>query len=246
MPFTFAHPAIVLPLRKLPRHWHSLTGLIMGSITPDFEYFIRMRVQSIYSHTWSGLFWFDVPLGMLLTFVYLRFIRDGLIAHLPLALNRRFSKCRGVALMKSLRYVIVMALSVLIGATSHLLWDSFTHPNGYFVQLMPMLSFAIPIHHHYIAVYKLLQHGSTLAGFAFITIVVYKLPKEKSTPIAQITGYWYVILISVILTVIVRLLCGLTLKAYGNLIVTCICGVLIGLIFSSFLVYVKLKTPKYS
>src|ERR1700712_1533317 len=96
MPFTLAHPAIVLPLRKLPKHWYSLTGLIIGSITPDFEYFIRMRVQSIYSHTLWGLFWFDIPLGLLLTFGYLSFIRDGLVDNLPPALNRRFSKCRAM------------------------------------------------------------------------------------------------------------------------------------------------------
>jgi hypothetical protein len=42
MPFTFAHPAIVLPLKHLPKRWYSLTGLIIGSMTPDFEYFIRM------------------------------------------------------------------------------------------------------------------------------------------------------------------------------------------------------------
>jgi len=43
MPFTFSHPAIVLPLATLRRQWISATGLIIGSITPDFEYFIRMK-----------------------------------------------------------------------------------------------------------------------------------------------------------------------------------------------------------
>ena len=41
MPFTFSHPAAVLPLRLLPRHWFSLTGLVIGSMVPDFEYFLR-------------------------------------------------------------------------------------------------------------------------------------------------------------------------------------------------------------
>ncbi|WP_262496247.1 DUF4184 family protein [Flavobacterium piscis] len=39
MPFTFSHPAIILPLKYLPKNWISLTGLIIGSLTPDFEYF---------------------------------------------------------------------------------------------------------------------------------------------------------------------------------------------------------------
>ena len=68
MPFTLAHPAIVLPLaaKKLRM---SATGLVIGSMVPDFEYFIRMRTESKYSHTLAGLFWFDLPLGLLLCFV---------------------------------------------------------------------------------------------------------------------------------------------------------------------------------
>lgn len=59
MPFTFSHPAIVLPLTSLPKRCISVTGFVIGSLTPDFEYFIRMKVKSEYSHTISGLFWFD-------------------------------------------------------------------------------------------------------------------------------------------------------------------------------------------
>ena len=44
MPFTFSHPAIVLPLVRKSGHWFSATGLIIGSLTPDFEYFMRMRI----------------------------------------------------------------------------------------------------------------------------------------------------------------------------------------------------------
>jgi len=36
MPFTFSHPAIVLPLTKA-RLKLSATGLIVGSTIPDFE-----------------------------------------------------------------------------------------------------------------------------------------------------------------------------------------------------------------
>ena len=39
MPFTFSHPAIVLPLTFLRRQWFSLTGLAVGSLTRDVKYF---------------------------------------------------------------------------------------------------------------------------------------------------------------------------------------------------------------
>lgn len=41
MPFTFSHPAIILPLSYLPKKWFSLTGLIIGSLIPDFEYLLE-------------------------------------------------------------------------------------------------------------------------------------------------------------------------------------------------------------
>ena len=50
MPFTFAHPAIVLPFYKKPKFF-SMTTLIIGSMSPDFEYFLRVKIKSDMSHT---------------------------------------------------------------------------------------------------------------------------------------------------------------------------------------------------
>jgi hypothetical protein len=90
MPFTFSHAAIVLPLRLLPKKWFSLTALVIGSLTPDFEYFIRMKVQSNFSHTILGVFWFDLPFGILLAFLFHNIVRNSLFENLPLPLRSRF------------------------------------------------------------------------------------------------------------------------------------------------------------
>ena len=90
MPFTFSHPAIILPLNYLPKKWISLTGLVIGSLTPDFEYFIRMKIESNYSHTFWGIFWFDLPLGILLTFIFHNIVKTELFKNLPKELNQRF------------------------------------------------------------------------------------------------------------------------------------------------------------
>ena len=69
MPFTFAHPAIVLPLlKKKYSRYFSATGLIVGSMAPDFEAFIGFRKEKIYSHNWLGVFWFDLPLALIIAF----------------------------------------------------------------------------------------------------------------------------------------------------------------------------------
>jgi len=91
MPLCFAHPAAVIPLNSLNKRWFSLSGLVMGSITPDFEYFARMKGISIFSHTWPGLFWFDMPLAMLLMVFYNDLIKNNMIDHLPAFINRHVS-----------------------------------------------------------------------------------------------------------------------------------------------------------
>jgi hypothetical protein len=92
MPLTFAHPAIILPINWMGNRWTSLTGLVAGSVAPDFEYFFRMRVMSVYSHTWLGILYFNLPVGVLLCFTYHNAVRHGLIKNLPKCLYRRFEQ----------------------------------------------------------------------------------------------------------------------------------------------------------
>ncbi|AMR32538.1 hypothetical protein A0256_14455 [Mucilaginibacter sp. PAMC 26640] len=234
MPFTFSHPAIILPFRNLPKRWVSLTGLIIGSMVPDFEYFIRMRVKSIYSHTWPGLFWFDLPLGLVIIFVYQILIKDRVILHLPVVLNRRFSRFRGVDKQGSfLQYFTIVALSILIGAASHILWDGFTHPNGYFVTVVPVLSTTIQLGGHQLMVYKVIQHGSSIIGAIVIVLAVYTLPLGNAKRSHHIISFWVQIIVISIVVLVVRLIAGLSYHQYGNVIVTIIAGGFIGLIVTS-------------
>lgn len=165
MPFTFSHPALILPLTFLPKKWFSLTGLVIGSLTPDFEYFIRMKIQSNYSHTLSGLFWFDLPLGILLAFIFHNTVRDKLFVNFPTILSsrlKRFNLFEWNNYFKT--HWFVVAVSVLIGAVSHIFWDSFTHDNGYFVQTIPRLTNTINLFCGQISILKILQHSSTILG----------------------------------------------------------------------------------
>jgi len=91
MPFTFSHPALVLSLTGKSRPLSS-NGLIIGSLTPDFEFFLRMSTHSHYSHTLSGLFWFDIPLGILLAFVFHNIVRDSLFDNLTAFLQARLKR----------------------------------------------------------------------------------------------------------------------------------------------------------
>ena len=233
MPFTFSHPAIVLPLTFLPRQWFSLTGLVIGSLTPDFEYFIRMRVQSNYSHNIYGLFWFDLPLGLLLAFIYHNIVRDSLFNNLPTNLKSRLSKFKLFdwnSYFKQNWFVIL--ISILIGAVSHLFWDSFTHDNGYFVQTIPALTSTIELFGIQLPPFKILQYLSTLLGGIAIVFALFKLQADKNIAGQLNLRYWGIVTTLILAIISVRLLSGLNYKLYGHLIVTAISAGLISLILT--------------
>ncbi|WCM43181.1 DUF4184 family protein [Flavobacterium sp. CBA20B-1] len=236
MPFTFSHPAIILPLTFLPRHWFSLTGLVIGSLTPDFEYFIRMRIKSEFSHTIEGLFWFDLPLGLILAFLFHSIVRDRLFDNLPTFLKSRFLSFQKFDWNEHFKKNwIVVSISILIGGSSHIFWDSFTHDHGYFVQTIPALQNVVDFLGRQIPILKILQHSSTLLGGLIIAFAIYKLPQSKTENDNINLKYW-AILVGLTSTIIsIRLLSGLDLKQYGNVIVTAISAGLISLTITPWL-----------
>lgn len=233
MPFTFSHPAILLPLKYFPKKWFSLTGLVIGSLTPDFEYFIRMRVQSIYSHTFYGIFWFDLPLAILLCFIFHNIIRNELYNNLPQVIKSRvliFSFFNWNNYFKS-NWIIVL-ISIIIGTTSHLFWDSFTHDHGYFVNHIDGLRSSISFFNLKIPVLKIAQHLSSLIGGIFIFFALSKLPKKIISVTLTNKFYWIYLTSFATVIITIRFLSGIHLKSYGTIIVSFLSAILISLILT--------------
>lgn len=232
MPFTFSHPAVILPLTT-KRFRLSATGLIIGSIIPDFEYFMRMKVQSNYSHTLPGLFWFDLPLGLVLCFIYHGVVRISFIDNSPAFIKKRLCQFKSFKWTKyfSSNWFIV-CLSILTGAFSHLFWDSFTHETGYFVERSLVLKEPIHLISLTLPIYKVIQHLSTLIGGLITIIVFLTIEKTKVKMTGIIYKYWLLIVSITLTVVILRLLLGLQLNEYGNIIVTMISAGLISLMLT--------------
>lgn len=240
MPFTFSHPAIILPLKYLPKNWFSLTGLVVGSVTPDFEYFIRMKVQSNYSHTLYGIFWFDLPLAILLSFLFHNTVRNALFFNSPDVIKSR------ILIFTSFNWNnyfkenwIVVVISLLIGIASHLLWDGFSHNQGYFVEHISTLKNSINLLGNEIPIWKITQHLSTLIGAIVITISFFKFSENKIQYSVINKKYWIIISITTFLILILRFLADLKHATLGNSIVSLISAFLIALITTPILIKPK-------
>ncbi len=151
------------------------TCLVIGSLAPDFEYFVRVRQASTISHTWLGLFAFDLPATLILAFVFHHAIKWPLVLVTPRAIARRAA---GLAARPwgtwSLGFVASLVISSLLGALTHILWDGITHSDGYIVPHVSWLRtpIEVPVLDRVMVLHRLLQHASTVIGLVVCAIFV--------------------------------------------------------------------------
>jgi uncharacterized protein DUF4184 len=162
MPFTLSHPAAIIPFA---RQRLVLSALVVGSMSPDFLYFINLAPRGEFGHTLAGVFLFCLPLGMLTLWLFHALMKWPLLSLFPQALQERLmGPAQGFAFGAMGRQLLIV-LSLLIGAGTHLLWDGFTHEYGWAVSRLSFLSRSvIETGAQSIPVFKLLQHLSTVIG----------------------------------------------------------------------------------
>ena len=181
MPFTFAHPAAVLPLRRRFK-WLQTVPLIVGSVAPDLPYFIPGRLNRVMleTHTFSGSFWVDIPIGMAV-------LLFGFLFRRPLvALLRPRARALCLQAMEHFKdqplHWVLAPLGILVGTWTHLLWDSFTHDHGWMVRRVAVLSAPITFGDYTGSLCHVLQYVSSIAGLLMMIIWYLRLPPPKIEP----------------------------------------------------------------
>lgn len=164
VPFTFAHPAAVLPLRR--SLW--FPGLAVGSVAPDVAYYLPVPGGPDTAHSVAGLFGIDLLLGILLLLV-------GFLVLAPmLALSSDGWRARvvppdPVARLRTWRACVVAVGSVIVGAATHLAWDAVTRTGGAAVRYWPMLRVSVVGPHR---LYNVIGYVSSLGGLLLLGVVV--------------------------------------------------------------------------
>ena len=159
MPFTISHAAAVLPLQKtrLP-----LAALMIGSMSPDFAYFLPGEPLRELTHSIAGIFWFCWPVSFALWFLFVRVLEQPTLALLPDRWHARFAPSDREL---SLKTFALASAAVVLGAATHILWDSFTHRGTAVVDALPALhAVAFHVHGWRIRWFMVLQHLSSVFG----------------------------------------------------------------------------------
>jgi hypothetical protein len=165
MPFTVSHAAAALPVRRilpiLP-----LDALIAGTMSPDFEYILRLAVAGGWWHTPGGLVVACVPASLIAVWIWRVLVRPALLRLLPAGMRPADAPAASPRVV--LLGVAAAAMAALLGAVTHVLWDGLTHGGGWAVLRLPVLAEpALPLGIDR-PWYNLLQHLSTLVGGAIL------------------------------------------------------------------------------
>jgi len=161
MPFPLAHPAAVLPLRRCCPRFLSFSALIVGSLSPDVGYCFK---ADQFSHRLTGSIGFCLPVGVIML-VLLYGVLLPAVERLP----HRYRRMVPPVSSRPLGPPFVVLVSLLIGAWTHLLWDSFTHKSGWFVEHLPLLE--VPVASaagHSIRIFHVLWYGSSFVGMLLL------------------------------------------------------------------------------
>jgi hypothetical protein len=171
MPCTFSHPLAVLPLgRFFPKPLH-FAALVLGSLSPDFGYYIADFRMSRIAHTLPGTFTHCLPTG-LVALVAFYVLRRPLCHILPQPHRAALLPLTLSSLHFSISAIFTIPLCILIGAWTHTIWDSFTHANGWAVQRMSVLRMTVPFANTSLQVSYIVQQASTI-GAGVLLLVLY-------------------------------------------------------------------------
>jgi hypothetical protein len=243
-----AHPAAVIPIAKRWGKYVSVTGLVLGSMAPDFEYFVHFKPLQTVGHSFWGCITYNFPLVLLVSFLFHHVLKKQMIDHLPHPLDSWYAQIAGQRWrIASVKEFVVFFYSSLIGMLTHVLWDHFTHLNGYFVQEFVWLQQNLTFLSLKLPFYKLAQHGSTLIGFIVLGSFCYRCRRtdERRPAIRSARQkwlYWSGVGIGGIALALFR---GLPLSdhgsvaAYGELIVSLMSCTFINLTIVSWIVRKK-------
>ncbi len=176
MPFPLAHPAAVLPFRRWCPRWLSLPALIIGSLSPDVGYcFGPLALQRVSHRFWGGIE-FCLPVGLLILWVF-RHTRCALVRTLP----ARWQEVLLPLCERPLGSPFVLAVSVLIGAWTHIGLDALVHENGWAAQQVPWLNSPVVwFGGHAVRVTDLLAGGCTFGGVLWLSVVLQDWLREAT------------------------------------------------------------------
>ena len=172
MPFTVSHVAAVLPLHRPLRRLGLVSAAAIGAMAPDLDLMLPNRLPREQTHGLLSLLTFSLPVGLTAWALFQALVKPALVEVLP---DRVYIRLRAEHLgprLASVRAWLSAGLAVLVGALTHIVWDSCTHEDGRGVCLLPVLDEPGELPGSQSRLYRWLQHGSSVVGLAAVLVAL--------------------------------------------------------------------------
>jgi hypothetical protein len=233
MPFTPAHASIVLPLLKLKPQHVSATALVIGSVAPDFEYFLKMSVSSQYSHTLLGILYFDIPMTIVLAFLFHEVVKKNLISNLPAYFQYRLQDLLNLNFREHFKaHYKIVVISAFMGSLSHIIWDAFTHNDGFFAQRISLYKHVVvPYDGVRYPLFYALQNISTAIGLMIVIAYLLFMKPQKQIHLCRPSmKYWLLIILISDGIIFLRFIFDMENYNLGNFVVSFISATLVAIL----------------
>jgi len=205
VPFTPTHALAAIPLNWLWSRNATFSSLVIGTMVPDWPLYVPLSPTYGVTHSLPGLFSSCLPIGFALAVFFHLALKRALFELLPDGLKGRVFRYVDVPSILQPATLLGIAIAVVTGAASHIVWDAFTHGGAWGVALIPELNQTIISAGGVdLPAYMVLQHGFTLLSaplFVLIFLAWYRRSEVRAIPAARLAPpaqrLWQVILLGV-------------------------------------------------
>jgi Domain of unknown function (DUF4184) len=180
VPFTPSHVAAILPIAWWARPPLPFAALAAGAMSPDLPYFLpgalSPPLNTPWTHEPSGLVTWDLLYGVLMWAAW-RLIAPSLWEVAPPPIRERWDPASGA----HVRWWAV-PVAVVIGATTHVVWDAFTHHDRFGARQIELLT---DVHAGPLGTWdgaRYLQYLSSVVGLVVIVVLGLRRPRLPVPP----------------------------------------------------------------
>jgi hypothetical protein len=175
VPFTVSHAAAILPIHRLGQHHLPLTALMIGSMAPDFGYFISRDMSRMITHSPHSVITFSLPIGLAVWLFYVAVLEKATITLLPDRWHTRFAHTDAITPGLVLR----ACLAIVLGAITHIVWDAFTHQRTFVTRAWTALTGPMP-GWSWMPIYHFLHGLSSVVGMVILIVWARRLHRQPA------------------------------------------------------------------
>jgi hypothetical protein len=173
VPFTISHAVAALPFRRsvLP-----VAAVAVGSMAPDAVLFVPALPPYGFAHSWVGVVTVDLAVSLVVLAAWWFLVRPAWTPVLPARYRTQLPDWDRPERVPPSRIPLVVVACVL-GSVTHVVWDAFSHPDGWVVLHVSALRAVVGGH----PVSSLVQDGSSVGGLLLLVVLLLRWARHAAS-----------------------------------------------------------------